>query len=425
MELRQLRYFVAVVEAGTVTGAAEQLAMSQPPLTMQLHNLEAELGCSLFAREGRRLRLTEAGAVFYRRAKTILALAEAAAGEMAGHGTGRLGTLRLGTISSVQGSMLPDWAAAFSARYPQVRLELHTADTYQQLEALRAGQIDVAVVRTPFSAPELEQLPLALERMLAAALPGRLPPRPRWRRCPTGLWCSTAGGNGCCKPNSRPPGRLWRSAAAATTPRPPWPWQPGAWASPWSRPRPCPIPPPWGWRPGSSTRLSWPPASWPSAGAGPFSPAPRPCSGTCWPNGRRTPPLQENRSRRGALYMRPCPAAATTRAAMSPYPVLGGYIIRPYGGNRRCTLSDRNHRRGAHRASVPSPRSHQGLEHNVPGHGGMWACRPTAWVGGAAGGVPRTRRLAGRCGHRPLRGGTIEPRRLYWLGWIRYNHPPP
>ena len=179
MELRQLRYFVAVVEAGTVTGAAEQLAMSQPPLTMQLHNLEAELGCSLFAslfaREGRRLRLTEAGAVFYRRAKTILALAEAAAGEMAGHGTGRLGTLRLGTISSVQGSMLPDWAAAFSARYPQVRLELHTADTYQQLEALRAGQIDVAVVRTPFSAPELEQLPLALERMLAAALPGRLP----------------------------------------------------------------------------------------------------------------------------------------------------------------------------------------------------------------------------------------------------------
>ena len=80
MELRQLRYFVAVVEAGTVTGAAEQLAMSQPPLTMQLHNLEAELGCSLFAREGRRLRLTEAGAVFYRRAKTILALAEAAAG---------------------------------------------------------------------------------------------------------------------------------------------------------------------------------------------------------------------------------------------------------------------------------------------------------------------------------------------------------
>lgn len=177
MELRQLRYFVAVVEAGTVTGAAEQLAMSQPPLTMQLHNLEAELGCSLFAREGRRLRLTEAGAVFYRRAKTILALAEAAAGEMAGHGTGRLGTLRLGTISSVQGSMLPDWAAAFSARYPQVRLELHTADTYQQLEALRAGQIDVAVVRTPFSAPELEQLPLALERMLAAALPGRLPPQ--------------------------------------------------------------------------------------------------------------------------------------------------------------------------------------------------------------------------------------------------------
>lgn len=177
MELRQLRYFVAVVEAGTVTGAAEQLAMSQPPLTMQLHSLETELRCKLFAREGRRLRLTEAGQVFYRRAKTILAMADAAASEMAGHGAGRLGTLRLGTISSVQGAILPDWVTAFAGRYPQVRLELHTADTYQQLEALRTGQIDLAVVRTPFSAPEMDQLPLALEQMLAVALPGLLPPQ--------------------------------------------------------------------------------------------------------------------------------------------------------------------------------------------------------------------------------------------------------
>ena len=61
MELRQLRYFVAVVEEGTVTGAARRLRLSQPPLTMQLHSLEEELGCALFEREGRRLRLTEAG----------------------------------------------------------------------------------------------------------------------------------------------------------------------------------------------------------------------------------------------------------------------------------------------------------------------------------------------------------------------------
>lgn len=176
MELRQLRYFVAVVEEGTVTGAARRLRLSQPPLTMQLHSLEEELGCALFEREGRRLRLTEAGRAFYQRAKTILGLCGAAAAEMADHSAGRMGTLRLGAISSVHGAMLLRWLEAYARRYPEVRLDLHNADTYQQLELIRTGQIDVALVRTPFSAPELAQLPLAAERMLAVALPGQLPP---------------------------------------------------------------------------------------------------------------------------------------------------------------------------------------------------------------------------------------------------------
>ena len=182
MELRQLRYFVAVVEEGTVTGAARRLRLSQPPLTMQLHSLEEELGCALFEREGRRLRLTEAGRAFYQRAKTILGLCGAAAAEMADHSAGRMGTLRLGAISSVHGPLLLRWLEAYARRYPEVRLDLHNADTYQQLELIRTGQIDVALVRTPFSAPELAQLPLAAERMLAVALPGQLPPAvmPLW-----------------------------------------------------------------------------------------------------------------------------------------------------------------------------------------------------------------------------------------------------
>ena len=99
MELRQLRYFSAVVEEGTVTGAARRLNMTQPPLTAQLHALEEELGCTLFRREGRRLRLTDAGQTFYQRACTILGMCNATAAEMEHFQEGTAGTLRIGVVS--------------------------------------------------------------------------------------------------------------------------------------------------------------------------------------------------------------------------------------------------------------------------------------------------------------------------------------
>ena len=71
MELRQLRYFVTVVEEKTVTAAAEKLNMTQPPLTAQLKLLEKELNCSLFQRKGRRLQVTEAGKHFYQKAPAL------------------------------------------------------------------------------------------------------------------------------------------------------------------------------------------------------------------------------------------------------------------------------------------------------------------------------------------------------------------
>ena len=82
MELRQLRYFVTVVEEKTVTAAAEKLNMTQPPLTAQLKLLEKELNCSLFQRKGRRLQVTEAGKHFYQKAAVILGMCDAAAKEM-------------------------------------------------------------------------------------------------------------------------------------------------------------------------------------------------------------------------------------------------------------------------------------------------------------------------------------------------------
>lgn len=167
MEIRQLRYFTAVVEEGTVIGAARRLNMTQPPLTAQLHSLEEELGCALFKHEGRRLHLTEAGRTFYQRACTILGMCGATAVEMEQFRTGNAGTLRIGIVSSVQGTLFMEWIARFAEIHPQIRHELYSANTYQLLEQLRMDQIDLAIVRTPFSAPEAEILPLGKEPMMA------------------------------------------------------------------------------------------------------------------------------------------------------------------------------------------------------------------------------------------------------------------
>lgn len=167
MEIRQLRYFTAIVEEGTVTGAAKRLNMTQPPLTAQLHALESELGCQLFERNGRRLRLTEAGRMFNRRARTILGLCDAAANDMADYRQGMVGTLRLGIVSSVRTTALFKWMKGFAKRYPAVRYDLSSANTYQLIDQMQYGQLDAAIVRTPFSAPGLKSLPLRREKMLA------------------------------------------------------------------------------------------------------------------------------------------------------------------------------------------------------------------------------------------------------------------
>ncbi len=171
MDVRQLRYLAAVVEEGTVTGAAARLHMTQPPLTAQLHALEAEAGCPLFLREGRRLRLTEAGQTLYLRARTILGLCDAAQEEMDAYRAGTAGTLRLGVVSSVRGLLLARWLHGFSAAHPAVRYDISGENTYQQLALTESGQRDIAIVRTPFPASKLTVLPLRREQMLAAASP--------------------------------------------------------------------------------------------------------------------------------------------------------------------------------------------------------------------------------------------------------------
>lgn len=155
MDIKQLHYFTTVVEEKTVTAAAEKLHMTQPPLTMQLHALESELGCKLFGRKGRTLSLTDAGQHMYRRALEIIGMCDNAQREMKDYRNGTVGTLRIGVISSVQGTLFTKILKEYHDRYPNIKISVFSANTYQLLEKLQNREIDTAITRTPFSAAKL------------------------------------------------------------------------------------------------------------------------------------------------------------------------------------------------------------------------------------------------------------------------------
>lgn len=167
MDLRQLRYYVTIVEEKSISAAAKKLYVSQPPLSMQLQQLEQELGCVLLERGPRRVRMTEAGRLLYERATALLRLAEQTQLELRDYANGVRGALRFGAVSSVSGTVLPQWVSSFHAQFPDVRMELEEGNTYQLLEQLRLRQIELAIVRTPFHADWVERIPLRSEPMMA------------------------------------------------------------------------------------------------------------------------------------------------------------------------------------------------------------------------------------------------------------------
>lgn len=170
MDLRQLRYFIAVAETGHFGRAAERLHRSQPPVSLQIQQLEAELGVKLFERTTRRVTLTDAGHVFQEQAQTIMRQLETAKEAVGEAALGRRGTLSVGFISSAMLSVLPPALTHFRAETPQVRLELRELTSAEQRAAFSARTIRVGLVRLPLTAPELELEPV-LEESLVVTLP--------------------------------------------------------------------------------------------------------------------------------------------------------------------------------------------------------------------------------------------------------------
>lgn len=168
MDIRQLMYFTTIAEEGSISAAAKKLHLSQPPLSYQMKLLEEELHLPLIERSARGIELTEAGRVLYKRAQGILELSELTRKEMLAMASGFTGTLHIGTVSSSGASLLGWRIPAFHQKYPQIGFAIHEGNTFELMEMLESGLIELAIVRTPFHNDQLNCLYLSPEPMIAA-----------------------------------------------------------------------------------------------------------------------------------------------------------------------------------------------------------------------------------------------------------------
>jgi DNA-binding transcriptional LysR family regulator len=150
MEIRHLRYFIAVAEELSFTRAAERLHMAQPPLSIQIRALEQEIGARLFDRDQRHVHLTQAGRHLIGRARDILAAVEEAKAEVRCAELGEIGSLHLGYASSAMfTSTLTSAIKQFQGAFPQVLLTLHEMTSLDQLHGLHYRTLDAGIVRKP------------------------------------------------------------------------------------------------------------------------------------------------------------------------------------------------------------------------------------------------------------------------------------
>ncbi len=149
IELRQLRYFVAVAEERHFGRAAARLHMTQPPLSQTIQSLEAALGTPLFARTKRSVELTPAGIALLPEARRILQQAAALPDLARRAASGESGLLSLSFVSTADYSVLPPLLREFRERYPRVQIDLREATTDVQLEDLMEGRIDAGLLIPP------------------------------------------------------------------------------------------------------------------------------------------------------------------------------------------------------------------------------------------------------------------------------------
>ncbi|MCU4296173.1 LysR family transcriptional regulator [Brevibacterium permense] len=156
MELRHLRYFLAVAEERHFGRAAERLHIAQPPLSSQIKQLEMELETTLFERTTRKVELTGAGALLMERARQILSDVDAAEFDVAEVGRGAAGVLRVGFSGTATYRLMPEIVRLAQADMPNVRMQISGEMLTPQMESgLLENRLDVAILRPPVQSPEL------------------------------------------------------------------------------------------------------------------------------------------------------------------------------------------------------------------------------------------------------------------------------
>ncbi|WP_328666309.1 LysR family transcriptional regulator [Streptomyces sp. NBC_00322] len=171
MELRHLRYALAVSEHAHFGRAAAALGIQQPPLSQQIKALETELGVRLFDRTGHGVRPTAAGRAFLLRAQQVLDHVDLAVRDAADADRGDTGSLAVGFLGTALAAVLPEVLAAFRGRWPQVRLDLRELPSVRQIEALLDGSLDAGFICGPVPGAARRHLitvPLARESLVAA-----------------------------------------------------------------------------------------------------------------------------------------------------------------------------------------------------------------------------------------------------------------
>jgi len=172
MDLRQLRYFLALSEELNFTRAAARCNVSQPPLSRAIAQLEEELGAVLFVRDTHHVALTAAGRVLAEDAKRLLAAAEEAGDKARRTARGQRGTLKLGFGGSTVYSLWPRLIQGFREAAPDVRLIFSSMPVLEQIEALRDGQVDLGLIRLPIMDEMLMTETVYHERLAVALPPG-------------------------------------------------------------------------------------------------------------------------------------------------------------------------------------------------------------------------------------------------------------
>ncbi len=172
MELRHLRYFIAVAEELNFRRAAERLHLAQPPLSVQIKTLEDELGLQLLERSTRSVKLTPAGRVFLDEAREVLMAVERAEQRVRNVQHGLVGTLRIGVLAPTATSRLARTLRSYRQKFPGVQFSLYELTSVEQLQRLRLDSLDVGLLRPPISFSELDSCYFEESTMVLAAPAG-------------------------------------------------------------------------------------------------------------------------------------------------------------------------------------------------------------------------------------------------------------